>query len=288
MDETRKASSIALEALGSKKLFVLDNSISTFISSFEKLKNVELEGISGLKESEKFRLDKQSITELKQMSDYASSILSGTMAGTLGGALAGFGAFNGVHLLATSGILTGGKIFSAAATNATLAFLGGGPLASMGLGMAGGVVVLGGLVVGPALAIMGLIFSSKASENLDNAQSNKANADKIAEELNMASFICNSIRRRSNMFLRLLIRLDALFTPLVFVLETIIKEKGEEWKNFDEKDKETIAAASVIAKAITTILDTTILTDDGELTEESLQVANDIKMVVDNYENAQQ
>ena len=42
----------------------------------------------------------------------------------------------------------------AAATNATLAFFGGGSLAAGGLGMAGGTAVLGGLVAGPALCVI--------------------------------------------------------------------------------------------------------------------------------------
>jgi len=286
LEMSRKASCTALEALGRKKLTVLDKSIPLFITSFEKLKNVQLEDSIGLEELNKFRLDQQSISELRELSSYASSILGGTTAGALGGALAGFGAYGGVHLLATTGILTGNAIFGAAAANATLAFLGGGSLAAGGLGMAGGAMVLGGLVAGPALAIMGFVVGAKASENLDNAKSNYAESKKIAEELGTAALLCNGISRRSYMFERLLIRLDALFFPLVYGMGTIISQKGDDWSTFNNEEKHTIAAAASIAKTIKTVLDTPILTEDGKLTEESAQVAGEIGEAIEAFGNA--
>jgi len=288
LEVSRKASNKALESLGGKKLFVLDKSISHFIVSFEKLKNVQLEDSTGMDELNKFRLDKQTAAELKEMSGYASSILGGTMAGALAGSLAGFGAYSAVATFATViGSTTAiGTLSGAAATSATLAFLGGGSLAAGGLGMAGGMAVLGGLVAGPALAVMGFIVGAKASENLDKAKSNYAESKKIAEELRIAAILCNGIRRRSYMFDRLLIRLDALFFPLVFGMETIITQKGDDWSKFNNDDKHTIAAAAAIAKAIKMVLDTPILTEDGKLTEESVQVAEEIKPVLESYANA--
>jgi hypothetical protein len=287
LELSRKACHSALETLGGKKLFVLDKNISRFVASFEKLKNVQLEDSTGLNELNKFRLDKQSVNELKEMGGFASSILGGTVSGALGGALAGFGAYSAVMMFGTASTGTAiGILSGAAATNATLAFLGGGSLAVGGLGMAGGMAVLGGLVAGPALVIMGFIFGAKASANLDNARSNKAEAEKIAEELKTASVLCNGIRKRSYMFDRLLIRLDAIFLPLVFGMETIIAQKGDDWNNFANEEKHTIAAAAAIAKAIKTVLDTPILAEDGKLTEESAQVAYEIETVVEAYGKA--
>jgi hypothetical protein len=287
LELSRKASHSALETLGGKKLFVLDKSISRFVASFEKLKNVQLEDSTGLDELNKFRLDKQSVNELKEMGGFASSILGGTVSGALGGALAGFGAYSAVMAFGAASTGTAiATLSGVAATNATLAFLGGGSLAAGGLGMARGMAVLGSLVAGPALAIMGFIVDAKASANLDNARSNHAEAEKIAEELKTASIVCNGIRRRSYMFDRLLIRLDAIFFPLVFGMETIIAQKGDDWNNFANEEKHTIAAAAAIAKAIKTVLDTPILAEDGKLTEESAQVAGEIETVVEAYGNA--
>jgi hypothetical protein len=220
------------------------------------------------------------------MSGYAASILDGTAKDTLGAALAGFGAYGAT--IAFGAISTGTAIASLSgitATNATLAFLGGGSLAASGLG-AGGAVVLGGLVAGPALAIMGFIIGAKASENLDNARSNYAEAKELAEELLDAAVLCHNIRRRSYMFERLLIRLDALFFPLVNDMETIIAQKGDDWNKYSDEDKHTVTTAASIAKVIKTVLDTPILTEDGKLTDESEQIAEEIKPVFEAYKNA--
>jgi hypothetical protein len=287
LEKAQKASKTALESLGRKKLFVLDKSISRFIASFEKLKNVQLEDSTGMDELNKFRLDEQSVAELKKWSGSASSILGGAGAGALGGALVSFGAYSAAAAFGAAS--TGAAIATlngAAATNATLAFLGGGALAAGGLGVAGGTAVLGVLFAVPTLVIMGIIVDAKASKNLDIAKTNYAEAEKSVEEVRLASVLCNGIRRRSYMFERLLICLDALFFPKVFSMETIIAEKGDDWKKFDKDDKDTVAAAFSLAKAIQTVLDTPILTEDGKLTEESAQVPQEVKPVIALWESA--
>jgi hypothetical protein len=179
LDASRKSSNTALEALGSKKLYILDKSVTRFVNSFEKLQNVELGDSPGLNELAKFRLDKQSFDGLKKMGDYAASVVGGAAGGALGGALAGFGAWSAAAAFgsASTGTAIAG-LSGVAATNATLAFLGGGSLAAGGLGMAGGMAVLGGLVAGPALLIMGGIFGAAASAELDKARGNFAQAKK--------------------------------------------------------------------------------------------------------------
>jgi hypothetical protein len=278
LEYTRKKSGEGLKALGGKKLFILDKSITRFIDTYGKLKNVDLQDSVGLEELKKFRLDNQSFADLKQMSGYAASLVSGVAGGALGGALTAFGAYGAATTFAAASTGTAISTLSGvAATNATLAFFGGGSLAVGGLGMAGGAVVLGGLVAGPALAIMGFVLGAKASSNLHNAYSNLAEAKKMAEELKTASVACNSIRRRSCLFERLLIRLDALFMPLILEMEKIIKEKGEDYSGFNQDQKHTIAAVAATAVAIKSVLDTPILTSDGKVTDESAAIAAKIK-----------
>ncbi|MFH0270572.1 hypothetical protein [Vibrio jasicida] len=98
--------------------------------------------------------------------------LKSVAAGSLAGVAAGGGAYLGVGSLATASTGTAiSGLSGAAATNATLAWLGGGSLASGGFGMAGGTMVLGGLVAGPLLAIGGSVFAYKAAQAKDEAYS---------------------------------------------------------------------------------------------------------------------
>lgn len=277
LEAARKLSGVALENLGSKKLFVLDQSINNFVKTFEKIKNVELSESEGLNELNKFKIDKASFSELKELGGYASSILQGTAGGALGGALTAFGAWGAATTFgaASTGTAIAG-LSGAAATNATLAFFGGGSLAAGGLGIAGGTAILGGLVAGPALAVMGFVIGAKASAQKDEAYSNLAEAKKIAEELKTAEDLCYGIRRRAFMFYNLLIRLDAIFTPLIYDMKNIIESKGEDFRKFSPDQKKTVAAAAAWAGTIKAVLDTPILDKDGKMTDQSLALANEI------------
>ena len=304
----RKGAQKSLEAVGSKKVFTLNTSIGNFLEAFEKLHEVNLSNSAGLNELKKFQLDKQSFQELKELNGFASSVAGGIGGGALSGALVAFGAYSGVMTFGATAAGTAiATLKGVAATNATLAFLGGGSLAVGGLGVAGGTMVLGGLIAAPALAVMGFIMGSKASANLENANSNLAEAKKIAEEIINASFFCNSIRRRCYMYERLLIRLDTLLLQLVYEMEETIVTKGVDfystmnmpsnspekssnlpmrlkfvswWDNssaYTQKEKNVIAKAASLAKAIKSVIDTPILTDEGRLTDESERIIIDVR-----------
>lgn len=270
IEKYRKNCGNAIDDLGKCKIQILDESIKPFIEEFEKLNHIEFMESSGLNELQKMVLDKKKFVELKDLQNMASSMLGGLASGTLAGAVTAFGAYGAASVLATASTGTAiASLSGAAATNATLAFFGGGALAAGGLGMAGGAAVLGGLVAGPALAILGVVMGAKASKNLDNAYSNLAEAKKYESEMDAASTLCIGIRRRSAMFSRFLLSLNAIFEPLVFDMSKIIKEKGTDFRSFSEDEKKVVAEAMSLAGAIKAILDTPILDEQGNLTKES-------------------
>ncbi|MBN6710901.1 hypothetical protein JFL47_13230 [Haemophilus haemoglobinophilus] len=114
--------------------------------------------------------------------------------GSLAGLAAGGGAWLGVSSLgaASTGAAISG-LSGAAATNATLAWLGGGSLASGGLGIAGGTAVLGGLVAGPLLAIGGAVMASKAAETKDAAYEELSRVRSAIKKLEIVVSKLNSI-----------------------------------------------------------------------------------------------
>ena len=282
VNESRKNCGNAIDSLGKRKVAVLDGSIKTFINEFEKLNHVELTESSGLNELQKMVLDKKSFTELKDLQSMASSLAGGLASGAMAGALTAFGAYGAAGALATASTGTAiASLSGAAATNATLAFFGGGSLAAGGLGMAGGTAVLGGLVAGPALAVLGFVAGAKASKNLDVANANYAKAKEFEEEMKTAAALCYGIRRRSAMFNRFLIRLQTVFDPLVYDMTQIINEKGTDFREFSDDEKKCVASAMSLAGAIKAVLDTPILDDEGNLTEESGEIINITQKKVD-------
>jgi hypothetical protein len=282
VNESRKNCGNAIDSLGKRKVAVLDGSIKTFINEFEKLNHVELTESSGLNELQKMVLDKKSFTELKDLQSMASSLAGGLASGAMAGALTAFGAYGAAGALATASTGTAiASLSGAAATNATLAFFGGGSLAAGGLGMAGGTAVLGGLVAGPALAVLGVVAGAKASKNLDAANANYAKAKEFEEEMKTAAALCYGIRRRAAMFNRFLARLQTVFDPIVFDMTQIIKEKGTDFREFSDDERKCVASAMSLAGAIKAVLDTPILDEAGNLTEESGEIINITQQKVD-------
>ncbi len=271
LETARQLCSSALSNLGEVKLNVLNNSIAGFITAFEQIKNLELEDSVGLEELRKLHVDKESIEELKEMQQFAAQVAGGLTAGVAAGGLVAFGAYSAAMTFGAASTGTAISALSgAAATNATLAFFGGGSLAAGGLGMAGGMMVLGGLVAGPALLAMGLITGKKADEKMEVAKANQAQAAEICQELSNAAFRCNAIRRRTNMYYAFLSRLDTRFAPLVFHLEDVLKDEGDDYSKYTPEAKQVVLRAATMAGTVKSLLDTPILTEDGALTDESM------------------
>lgn len=143
---------------------------------------------------------------------------------------------------------------------------------------------MGGLVAGPALLVMGLVTGAKASKNLDNAYANKAKADEVCEQLQTGTDQCKAIRRRTYMLYTLLARLDTYFLPLIYQLEEIVDKEGTNYAAFTPEAKKTVASAASIAATVKAVLDTAILTEEGNLTEESGAVADDVAKVLKDKE----
>ena len=277
LDRQRKEVGAALEALGKEKLTILNRNVTDFVTTFEKIKNIDFQSSIGLEELKNLHIDQNTFQELKELGNFALGVAGGAAAGAVGGALTAVGAYSAAMTFASASTGTAISALSgAAATNATLAFFGGGSLASGGLGMAGGMYVLGGLVAGPALMVMGMITEAKSKEKLENALSNKAQADEVVESLNAASVQCSAIRRRTYMFYNLQAHLDALFLPQVWKMQDIVENEGTDYRAYTLESKKAIAAAASTACTIKAVLDTPILTPEGELTEASENVTKEI------------
>ena len=277
-ERARNKSNKSLEKLGKTKLNVLDQSMNHFVEVFDQIHNVKLKDSVGLDELSKFHLDKQGLIEIRELGSMATSVIGGLVGGAGAGALTAFGAYGAT--------MTFASLSGVAATNATLAFLGGGALAAGGGGMALGSTILGGAVAGPAIAILGVVMNASASKNLDNAYSNKYKAEEAAESLKVVRTLCNGISKRSDMFTSLISKLDEILVELTAQLEEIVNTRGTNFARFNETERGIVAMSMSVAGAIKKVLDTPILTEAGELTEESKVVHAEMEKYIESIEVA--
>lgn len=177
--------------------------------------------------------------EMEAMGSAVKAVASGSLAGL---AAAG-GAYAGVMSLgaASTGTAIAG-LSGAAAKSATLAWLGGGSLASGGLGVAGGTAVLGGLVAGPLLAIGGAVMASKAAEKKDEAYSEYKKVQAAAEKLKVVTSKLGSIERYTEETHDTFKELVSNWTETLLELLKDYAERNVKLKDLSKEEREVVYA----------------------------------------------
>ena len=162
--------------------------------------------------------------------------------------MTGIGAYGSATLLASASTGTAISTLSgAAAKSATLAWFGGGSLASGGLGMAGGTMVLGGIVTGPTLAITGLHLASKGEKALTQARECEARS-----EVNISAIEVMEVEVR------------AIITNALEVQMALLNcvKSFEKIKVYDDSDLQAFQTMIAVGKGLKKILDQPILDSD--------------------------
>jgi hypothetical protein len=282
LDRARLRSKNSLQNLGELKLKVLDDSVMRFISILDKIHGIEMDDPLDFDELSRLRLNEHDVKELKKASNLATSVLGSIATGSIAGGLAGgaiaFGAYGAVATFGTASTGTAiATLTGAAAKSATLAWLGGGPLVAGGFGVAGGTMLLGGIVAGPALLVLGIFMDAKAGKNKEEAYSRLAEARKYKEEYGFATSLCDNIKKRSDMYIELVASTDEYGRKSIDDMERVVEAYGYDHKRYNKDSKVTIRRSMEFAGAIKRIIDTPILTEDGKLTTESEQASTQIK-----------
>lgn len=272
-----------LEDLGMEKLIIMAGSLEKFINIYSNLKNVNFKEI-GVNELENFKPDNGKIKEQKINGITLSDLMKAGAKSVSSSVLLAIGTYGSVSFGGFAVASTGtaiGTLHGAALTNATLAWLGGGSLAAGGFGMAGGTVVLGGIIAGPALLLGGVILDKKAEKILYEAMEKQDEAEKIKKDVEKVVVMLNGISERAKQVKILLKKLNNMFDSCLNKFEKIVRDFGYNYAEYPVNAKHIVAICAMFAKIIKIIIDTPILTEDGVLTDESGIVINCFTAVAD-------
>lgn len=265
-----------MSELGKLKLETLGGPIKNFVLLYKKISNVkfgqkELESGSFLK-----NLTPEEFKKLELSSMNAGEIITGGISALSTGALAGLGAYGLVGMLASASTGTAISALSgAAATNATLAWLGGGALGtgSLAYGMAGGMAVLGATVLGPAMLVAAFVLDSNADKALTEAKEYSAEVDIAIEKIEAAKMLVEAVRKRVREITEVIIRLSDKLEIFVAKLKTLVnkhlKNNSVDFNDLNETEKETIFNCVNLVMALKTIIEVKIVKDDFKVTDES-------------------
>lgn len=236
------------EQLGRTKMSIFNHQIKHLVEVIKKSKNASSK-LSGFKEF-------ISIEELKEMDRLVSNSLqieNGLGTGAVTGALAAWGAYGSVGMLASASTGTAiAGLSGAAATNATLAWLGGGALSAGGFGMAGGMLALGGIVLGPALAVGGFMMAGKAEEALTEARQYEADVDISIAKMKKIKIVLEALQENAIEIGDALINLSARFDRI---------------KVNDDSNIKDFEQMIIVGKGLKSLLDIAIMDKDGGATK---------------------
>ncbi len=285
LERAQNSTEKALLKLGYEKKNVLDSSMRQFLASYDKVKHIQVRESVGINEISKFTIDQQGAIELKEMTDiYSSSIKSGAT-GAAAGAVVALAA-SGSLTVVTGGLATAGSALIAGEVGAAAGIAG----SALSFGAA---MTPLAAVAAPVILFTGISASMKADENLEKANTMYAEAEAASEKMKISETLCGAISDRSEMFDDLLIDLNKMFAECSSLLAGVIRKKeGRLFKkkltsdDFTEDDLKLIAVTRSLAGAVKAVIDTPILSKDGNISYESDNIYDETVEKLPNFNQA--
>ena len=271
LEDARQNTQASVESLGELKFELWEKAMIPFSEAFAKIKNIEINksandysgSLPAITQSDFLNIQAQSLEMKEVVSGGVMALGSGGLAG-----LASYGAVSTFAAASTGTSIAG--LSGIAAQNATLAWLGGGSLATGGGGIALGTAVLGGLVAAPVLIVGGMIMASKAEAAKEDAFANLAQAELAIEEMKTAVVVTNGIKLRFDEMKVVLEALHLKFAPMLDSLEKLV-ETNIDYSSYSEDDKKGLMICASIAKTIKNLIDCPMLDEDGTVTTSSAE-----------------
>lgn len=174
-----------------------------------------------------------------------------------------------------------GTLSGVAATNATLAWFGGGAVAAGGAGMAGGALALGGLVAIPALALTGVFSHIKANKQISEIEERLIELYEAVDQIESNLLQMKLIENRTDEIQYALLKANEVFS---IEFEKVYKEiykypvLSRSWKwvkssvfrrnYFTDIEYQKIAYIGGIAEDFAKIIDSKVFDDNGDVDSE--------------------
>lgn len=277
-DEIEKIRYLAnnrLETFGRARCEMLGTTVGRFIKIVESLNNSVKEKVYEL--SLELSVSEHDFQELESIEMNSSNFLA---TATTGGSMAA-AALAGVPVavkasvaklcLASTGTAIN-QLSGAAAQQATLAWLGGGSLASGGGGVAAGATVLAGITWTAtgvmALASVAVVAGKIYAQKHTDAEKYLAEVKTWSAKSRTAGEVMRGVVRRSDELLSVTSRLEGRIIPVLDDLEALVP-------TFDPTNKnhaKVFQRAAILVKSMSELAQTPLLDNEGNLNAQSLVV----------------
>lgn len=282
-DDHRARLNARIVEFGALQLNALHDTLGRFLAILEALKQrnkiKEYELLAGVGIDTK-TLESMGTLDMSVAQSLRATAVTGVLgaAAVMGTPVAVTGA---VAALATASTGTAiSSLSGAAASNAILAWLGGGSLAAGGGGMAAGTVVLGtitaGATAGVTLLATGILVSTHYARKLTEAKTFEKDTALAVAGLENAWIVMDGVGRRVDELSEVTRQLESRLVPELDRLEALVP-------TFDPtvRDHATVFnSCGLLVKTMIELAQTPLLDDDGRLSDESLTIATRVRTVL--------
>lgn len=244
MNEQKGLTSDALKRLGEARLLAEGGQMKRFVEAVRQINQVSYRPI----ELGASSVDMQApdFDTIANASYKAADLLKDGIGAVSSGVLTGIGASGLATQIGVASTGTAiGSLSGAAATNATLAWLGGGSLAAGGMGVAGGTAVLGGAIAGPVIAVMGYSAAKKSEKALTKAFEKEAELQEATQQVRNGTAVLVEISRRAREIHEVLDAVGERFETILANTERMLQSKRQQLGELTAQAEQRRAAYAV-------------------------------------------
>nr|WP_231202415.1 sortase [Helicobacter pylori] len=246
----------ALMGLGKKKLHVRSYGMSRFVWYFNQLKGHQF----FVKASDMQDLHKQ----VSVVQNFSKQLNASGMSeeSAIGGMFAGYGG------LGISSFTTG-------------AMLGGG----LTMGGLAGMAVFGGLVAGPALAILGAMSADEMKEKLEKAKAYYSQVEKAVKKADAIIDQFQSIEKMAKLFTRQITKCDALLFLLSQDAIATMKKHNYNHSLYSQEERDQLCVTVSTLMTLIAFLEVPIIDKDQKLQEKVQRALEIMERQMDSLES---
>ncbi len=161
----------------------------------------------------------------------------------------------------------------------------GGGLATSGLA---GMAVLGGIVAGPALAILGAISADEMEKKRDDAKAYYSQVKAAVKKADAMIDNLQAVRKMADLFTRQITKFDALFFSLSQDAIATMKKHHYDTSRYNQKEKDQLCVTVSTLFSLSTFLKVSIMDEHQKLNKKVQKALNLMRDQMNALESAQE
>lgn len=293
LEDKRNKTEKSIEKLGDAKLSAYSGSLENFYNCYTQISKADRKPFKRPTDSVSYKDVKHSLITISKTQVSLKKVAVQSAGAVSTGALVAGGTY-----FAVKGLVFG-KLAGVAAKNATLAWLGGGSLASGGAGMAGGMVVLGGIALAPVALFSMYMGYSSGKRKLNDAKNYADEVEVFVQKVKTLICELNQIDRAAKLFTKTILSMDAVLQVQIEKLEPVINRLSNRTffqrvirdpvkkffhKNIFEPDElRAITDALNSAVLLSSLIEKPLMNDNGGFISSSLEFVESANEKTETY-----